>query len=131
MTPEELMKPRYKVIAIDTTETFQVGEILNHPEEWHDYLWVGPSGKIIFYPEKYPHLFKKLEWWEERKPEEMPEYVKGYDRVYKMINWTHNTCGEYFDEVEQAPNRVMFEMKKLEPATADEYEAYLQTLTVK
>lgn len=28
------------------------------------------------YAETMPHLFKKLEWWEDLKPEDMPEYIK-------------------------------------------------------
>lgn len=123
MTTEELLKPRYKVIAIDTTESFQVGEILNHPEEWHDYLWVGPSGKIIFYPEKYPHLFKKLEWWEERKPEDMPEYLNCPSRkmFFKVDKW-HKS---YFI----IDGRQKMQYRHYIPATAAEYEAYMQTLT--
>ena len=157
MTPEELLKPRYKVIAIDTTESFQVGEILNHPSEWHDFIWVGPSGKIIFYPEKYPHLFKKLEWWEELKPEDLPQYVQVisaeiakdtgvYCKVFKwsVIELTDNKgdLGAEIDGYEPIylcrpefnfPGQVygMLHVSHLQPATAAEYEAYLQTLTVK
>lgn len=29
-----------------------------------------------FFYDKYPHLFKRLSWWEEREESEMPEYVK-------------------------------------------------------
>jgi|SRR6478752_2865 len=137
MTPEELLKPRYKVINTwpDMGDRrYYQGETLTLIQNVNSNQYCIRRGDATLYDtyfDNYPHLFKKLEWWEERKPEEMPEFVKGYDRIYKMVNWTHNTCGEYFDEVEQAPNRVMFEMKKLLPATAADYEAYLQTLTVK
>lgn len=133
-TPEELLKPRYKVIADYPGCKFKIGNILTYVREiaqTYD-LWRNEkTGVEIIYSGfgAFPHLFKKLEWWEDREPGEMPEYVKGYDRVYKMVKWTHNACGEYFDEVEQAPNRVMFEMKNIIPATAAEYDEYVKSLT--
>lgn len=127
----DLLNPRYKVIADYPGCPYSMGDIIEPigGDNWDCYA--RPTIKGLTEPDKYSANFKKLQWWEERKREEMPEYVKGYDRIYKMVNWTHNTCGEYFDEVEQSPNRVMFEMKNIIPATAADYEAYLQTLTVK
>ena len=78
MTPEKLLIPRYKCIApmpFDRDKLYNVGDVFTddgitpvlnqhgtpvYPMEW----------------DKYPHLFQRLEWWEERKPEDMPEYVK-------------------------------------------------------
>lgn len=124
MTPEELMKPRYKVIADYPKSIYLIGNIINAGTTSEDCIYCDREGPRMRH---YPHLFKKLEWWEERKIEEMPEYVKGIspnDLVYKMVKWTHNTSGEYFDEIEQCPNRVMFVMKYIIPATREEYEQY-------
>lgn len=119
MSNEELMRPRYKVIAIDTTESFQIGDILNHPPEWHDYIWVTPTGKCIFYPEKYPHLFKKLEWWEERKIEDMPEYLNCPSR--KMFFRVERWHKSYFI----IDGKQKMQYRNYIPATAAEYEQYI------
>jgi len=71
---DDLMKPRYKVIADYPDNEFSVGEIL--PDE----VVSNEEDEIL----KYPHLFKKLEWWEERRESEMPEYVKIFDVVERF-----------------------------------------------
>jgi len=87
MTVEELLAPRYKVIADYPGNLWDVGTLL--PSEYHAIKELSPN-MIAFY-DKYPHLFRKLEWWEERKPEDMPEYLKTIHhdgRIYKAIE--HN-----------------------------------------
>lgn len=45
------------------------------------------------WPERYPHLFRKLQWWEERAESELPEYVKFYEplpikeSIWKVHEW--------------------------------------------
>lgn len=75
MTNEELMKPRCKAIAPDTSGNFEVGEIF-YPEKNGSYYFYGDNGKRCFAPKYYPHLFRELEWWEDRNPEDMPEFIK-------------------------------------------------------
>ncbi|MDB5200560.1 MAG: hypothetical protein JWO92_2523 [Chitinophagaceae bacterium] len=76
MTTEELLKPGYKVIADYplSSKYFNVGEVLIWSNEGFYYADNCKMHKETV--EKYPHLFKKLEWHEERKKEDMPEYVK-------------------------------------------------------
>lgn len=87
MTPEELLKPRYKVIADYPGTCFEIGEII----QWDDRTTETQRRALIIQSsaghgikteiaDKYPHLFQKLEWWQERKPEDLPAYVK----------WPHN-----------------------------------------
>lgn len=90
MTVEELMKPRYKVIADYPNSEFEVGTIINFPnksdyytgsDEWESEFVKDKNkgGQFKFCIKKiepFPHLFKKLEWWEDRAIEDMPEYVK-------------------------------------------------------
>ncbi len=80
MTKEEtLMLPRYKVIADWPGVAGEViaGQILTLDDEFVDDLyWVGGEPFTEDKLKDYPHLFKKLEWWEERSPEEMPKFVK-------------------------------------------------------
>lgn len=113
MTEEEniakLLRPRIKVIAPMPFGKFEVGDILiqmmvrHHPKEDSELMWRRVSGikhwggqsvgiPMIKNPDHYPHLFKRLEWWEDRKPEEMPEYVKWkyMDQVFKITELTKN-----------------------------------------
>lgn len=88
MSVEELLRPR--VICIGTGDkhypgsSFEVGEILilgPYADGKEKYgLFDGEGFPVILLLKKvvdnYPHLFKKLEWHEERKKSDLPEYVK-------------------------------------------------------
>lgn len=87
-TVEELLKPRYKVIVPwpgMEVEPFALGQIVTlqkHPsDEEEGFIHIplkhipGSYMREQFFL-NYPHLFRKLEWWEERAPEDMPKYVK-------------------------------------------------------
>lgn len=92
MTPEELLRPRYKVIA-DFPQgafRFKVGEIL----EKKGIHFTGEAKSINENEiNKYPHLFHKLEWWEERQEDEMPEYIRYEDeKIYKVLHWEGATA---------------------------------------
>lgn len=75
---ENLLKPRWKVIANYPNSPYKIGQILNN--DWHEYDLPANElfsiATIYFEAHQYPAIFKKLEWWEERDIEEMPEYVK-------------------------------------------------------
>lgn len=65
---KHLLKPRYKVINDYPGGIYKVGDLV----EPHAYY-----GFDIFpYPHKYPHLFKSMDWWEDRGVEDMPQYIK-------------------------------------------------------
>lgn len=81
MNKEELLKPRYKVIGLYPHCPFEQGVILIQDEalEWHSLEHGYPeSEKNILGTdvEKYPHIFKKLEWFEEREKHELTIYLK-------------------------------------------------------
>lgn len=83
MTLIELLSPRYKVIApwpgMDA-EPFHLGQVVTLQrhviEDGH--IWIHMPIKHMpnsymrqeFF-DNFSHLFKKLEWWEDRKPEDM------------------------------------------------------------
>lgn len=69
MTPENLLKPRYKVIADYPGSRYKIDRIISEREGLKDY-----DAPNDF--DKYPAIFKLIEWWEERKEEDMPDYVK-------------------------------------------------------
>ena len=135
MSTDELMMPRYKVINIWPDmgnyghyqgQVITMVKLNNGEIGW-------PTFKVTFYPahfENYPHLFKKLEWWEGRKPEEMPLYVKwNYNPktdnedvkglVEKVIKWVQDGHG-----VVTSGSMVIATCHWL-PATLAEYENYI------
>lgn len=69
----DLLKPRYIAIADYPGYTFEIGKILD-------------DEIIIESMIKYPHLFRKLEWWEERNIEDMPIYLK-FDEDRNTISY--------------------------------------------
>lgn len=85
---EELLKPRYKVIADYPDSGFEVGSI--EDRDWCRYEnGEDESEGILWRISDYPHLFKKLEWWEERKIEELPKFVKRFAEkgIFKIHHW--------------------------------------------
>ena len=71
MSNNELLKPRYKVIALypnSETNGMIMGKILiaDFPTKSTQELWTEAKNE-------YPHIFKKLEWWEERGENDFDE----------------------------------------------------------
>lgn len=109
-----LLAPRYKVIAdwplseLSETRIGQIFEITITD--------VATLDVVLPLYDKYPHLFRKLEWWEERKPEEMPEYAYdnengGIGKVRRVLD--RGLC------IKQRDNLVPWIYCK--PATEEEY----------
>jgi hypothetical protein len=73
MTTEQLLRSRYKIISDYPGSIFEVGQIV----EKHLYA----NGKqyipnLLQDPDNYPAIFQRLTWWQHRRPDQMPEYVK-------------------------------------------------------
>ena len=134
---EDLLKDRYKVIAPYPSSPYEVGDLVEITDigtsfhctttkEWNTFIeefapvenyW---SIKLI---DDYPHLFRKLEWWEDREVSEMPEYVKpakSPQYIFKVIKFTDGRV--YFQNnnggTSSQPAGVML------PATESEYLTY-------
>lgn len=119
-TAEELLKPRYKLIARYPGCDLNIGTLCTADSD----LWVRGNyhlvGKDV---EKYPHLFKKLEWWEERTPEEMPEYVNIAGEVLKIIDWKDNRNGTVIRNKHYRYS-ISLPGSSVKPATESEYNEY-------
>lgn len=99
MKAEELMKPRFEVIADYPSNQNPIGTVLECPNYDHDFTkkyWIESN-------EKYPHLFRKLNWWEHRKVEDMPQKVKavGFDDVYEIEEWDMSLMIGWVDKKER------------------------------
>lgn len=133
MTPEELLSPRYRVIADYPFSPYKVGQLVSQSGKTSVYpsflltvvFYENDDGKkiatpnwsLIEYIEKYPHLFKKLEWWEERKESELSRYVRYivdgniYDLGGLPKEGNLYLIGDY-----------SFGIRNCTPATKEEYE---------
>jgi hypothetical protein len=120
MTTEELMKPRWKVIAEwPHMTTYWIGRIIMHGQ-------MGVETQINY--DKYPHIFQKLEWYEEISIEDMPQYVIVDDEcVYKIKEWKHEngfTVG-YIDSNRIIPEVITVNIyTNTKAATEQEYLNY-------
>jgi hypothetical protein len=156
MKPEELMKPRYKVIADWPGCNWDVGQILIHIGNGNFDCKEAPTISGLRNPENYPSNLNKMQWWEERAIDDMPEYVKVIREdciddtgLYcKVFRWTifedkiPTIAGQFGAELEgytplylartelNFPGQVYGRLNAthLEPATREEYEQYKQSL---
>ena len=128
MSNEELMMPRYKVIADYPFSPFMIGAIIHHNGEA-----ISDLAKNIHL---YPYLFKKLEWWEERQVNDMPKYVK--------MNCYIKPCTDNHENIELKKGQIfipekwglnsfeighwVFSVKLIEPSTEEEYLSSLTQL---
>ena len=121
MTTEELMQPRYKVIADYPG---------NHQRIGHIYTVIGDEESIKNWcsnKDYYPHLFKKLEWWEEREEKDLPKYVKGRVSfmVAKLNRIDFEDSSEWIFYLDDA--HIPYSCHHWFPATREEYEQYQQS----
>lgn len=107
MTIEELLKPRWKVIAdFPCNVGHDVGEIISEYKYKSEpdccFIEIDLDGKIFgICPDDYPHLFRKLKWWEEREIEDMPNYIRVEHTIplayYQNLNGVYKV-GEYISD---------------------------------
>lgn len=129
--------PRYKVIA-DFIQwsvfKYKIGDIL-YKKGIH---FVG-SGSARGVNENeidlYPAIFRKLNWWEERKVEDMPEYVKGIvgyfkDKIYKIAHPAQNGREWHVDNEIEHRTFVSYG-NDFTPATEQEYNDYINSSNAK
>lgn len=79
------MKPRYEVIADYPGQLHQIGDLIYG--SWSFVVGDNDPNSGKFSLSDYPHLFRSLQWWESRRPEDLPEYVKDDNGVYMVKEW--------------------------------------------
>jgi hypothetical protein len=146
LSVEELLRPRYKVIADYFFNPYKLGDIItlpknnrsvhltttSHTDEFGDRVSQAEhyAPKVI---DQYPHLFQPLQWWEDRNSEDMPEYViEEGGHVFKT-KWKEGAITENgkrpmrmrfedsFGDWQVIPNVMCF----FQPATLADYQAYI------
>lgn len=83
MTTEELLQPRFKVIANFPDNTRNIGDIIYVDNKKEKY-WSDNFEKWL---STFPHLFRKLKWFEDRAIEDLPEYLKDKNEIYKVYKY--------------------------------------------
>lgn len=140
LTKEALLIPRYKVIALWPRCEYSIGDVIVLTKYMGINACISTEGQFIewesFFKE-YPHLFKPLEWWEERAIEDMPEYIvftKDYmafkqGSVYKHHHWMHDNSTPFCIGFETGPGEyekyAVPPCAQLMPATEQEYKNYI------
>lgn len=147
LSTEQLLAPRFKVIADYPGANYKVNEIVT-------FFWSGrftqmlcdkppmleASGKTITglatieWFDRFPAIFQRLQWWEDRQKSDMPDYVRiddlyithgfedGTIRKVTAWNWSKSRQQWLCDlfPVVIRPH----EIPKLTPSSLTEYEAY-------
>src|SRR6187551_3141251 len=130
----DLMVKRFKVIADYPDSPANVGEIFTKIEGIQNYT----NGRFSFDVrtlERYPHLFKELQWWEERTIDEMPKYLKlspeqkdnyciSLKEIFKVYKWKNG-----FAQIDEENEYDVLNNTQLHfiPATLEEYNLYIQS----
>lgn len=121
MTKEQLLVPRWKCIADYPGNTFYIGEIFDLPSEFtHQQIIIKGNNEEIDLDvdlHKYPLIFRKLEWWEDRKLEDMPKYIKFRNSNEIFETDTYTGHGEAIMNKTNIHHNLFYYL----PATEEEY----------
>lgn len=132
MTPEQLLQPRYEVIADYPESNFKIGQIISFipvdPTDGWELADIAYNKRIC---PNYPNIFKPLSWWEHRAPDDMPEYVKRhFGQVGKATRWNLQ-YGQWHYHFRMGRETIkdchISDFFTVIPATAAEYEEYLKS----
>jgi hypothetical protein len=128
MTPDELLKQRYKVIADYPFSPYKVGEIISIHDEIKNLPVAETSHYVHFQPvsifAEMLHLFKPLAWWEERQEHEIPSFLKDTAPDGEMFKVMSVEGAKVLVYNEVKPRRWTL-LKYFLPGTEAEYNAYL------
>lgn len=126
---EHLLRPRVKMIADwPGNQMLLVGDVLTIYEDGKNApLFVSSHGDkygLTFDPSQFPHLFRKMEWHEEREPEELPRFLLHRNgSVHKVFKYHKEYACVDLSEDDEFPTSFAW----LSPATEEQYNEYLKT----
>lgn len=139
LSKDDLLKPRNKVIGPYPEmerHNVKVGDILTEGTRYETTRNQNGDAVFTFEWETFPNIFRKLEWHEDREPDQMPQYV-WYDdtpisakkkklKVLKVDEWVKEPDGEIWARV-NGDNIGFATMHMPEPATESDYNSQKQT----
>lgn len=119
---EHLLEPRFKVIAGYPGTLWSVGAIIEYcittetPEDFTAYY------------QQWPHLFKRLAWYEERRLHNLPAFVKFTDGKVCNVEGYGNTAGGTLHVMFLHEGKLRSRpVRMCVPATEQEYNDYLKS----
>jgi hypothetical protein len=115
MKKEQLLIPRYKVIALWPGCQWSLGSVLIHIGNGNYDCKKEPTINGLRNPEYFSANLQPLPWWKDRRVDDMPDYIKNI-RTGEIFPYT--------DELKVHGTGWM-EHEKLEPASKEDYELYL------
>ena len=129
MNLNSLTTTRFKVIADYPNDSFPVGSILERiSNATNDHYSVAPYtfGNTIMRKtlEKYSHIFQKLEWWEYRADEDMPQYVRLNSKIHKVDKWKFNYQNVRIANIYHDQQTLVMSQHDFVPATKQEYDNF-------
>ncbi len=94
MNAKQLLTPRYEVIApfpgMEHNYHFKVGDIYTD-DGYHTVIDENCKSKFFAQFDEYPHLFRRVAWFEFRTVEQMPKYImhsQDEDKeVIEIVKW--------------------------------------------
>jgi hypothetical protein len=133
MTPSQLLIPRYKVIAPDTSGLFRIGDMLVqakfNPKYYENVNQ--PNMPLLSNLENFPHLFQPLHWSAERQESDLPEYVKDEDgKVYKL-EYREKQYRIVGDERDMTEWLDIYFGSHISPGTPEEFQTYINKSKMK
>ncbi len=128
MTPEELLKPRRISILTDTYVKYGKEDVLEYEYTEGD----APHDIKRLEKKMTRNGFKKLEWWELRDINDMPEYVVVTGRIDTKNEFTYCKVKKHLTtgcivEVRWSEDLILdYAAEKILPSTKEEYDNYLK-----
>jgi hypothetical protein len=136
MTANQLLIPRYIVIDNYPDSPFKVGDIITYVREVaqaYDQWEIAGKQFTSNGINKYPNIFRKLNWWEHREKHELPQYVlwtkTSNKAVSRVTTWTYSDhYGWYFTSEAGGSCKHIPNECHIIPATPDEYDTYMNQI---
>ncbi len=122
LSKEELLIPRYIVIDDYPGSIFKIGTIITLDNlklpKWYHPDFNYKEQRFFNYIEdfnKYPKIFKKLFWYENRSEKDLPKYISVANYFYKVKKYISNVAylENYYKEYELG--------YYIKPATEEEF----------
>lgn len=136
---KNLLTPRCQVIADYFYSPYKIGDIIEPNERGTVHLTTtvqydsfdGQNHDVVNYMpfetvKKYPHLFKTLNWWQQRAAEDMPEYLKDYIQG-KIVVKVYQYLSDGFISDTNKQTGYASPLHIFVPATKEEYENFIKS----
>jgi hypothetical protein len=100
MKVKHLMKPRFEVMQNYPMQIKEIGDVFETNDNRLHYI-VDQTKLDV---REYPHLFRKLNWWEYRKKEDMPKKIMSMafkdnpiqeSPIHEILEWDMNSMVGY------------------------------------